>query len=481
MAVVKLEIKTRQPLADGRKFDHVGCYEQLDGTAHFAVDPAHRLNCAVTDIDLAERGRDGLVHFTADVRILAPADQGRGNHRLLFDVPNRGNRLALATFNGVPRPINPVGPTDAGNGFLMRHGYTVVWCGWQHDVPEAEGLMRIKVPEAQIDGCPVSGRLLVGFQPSKPSQVQLLSDRGHRPYPSDDLDNPNAVLMVRDGEEARPQTIPRESWSFARLEARRIVPDPNHVYLATGFEPGRIYEVIYTTTGAPVIGLGLLAARDIVSFLRLSNGADNPCAGDIQHAYAFGASQSGRFLRQLLYLGLNEDEAERTVFDGVLVHIAGGKRGGDFNMRFGQPSASLPSDPFYREEEREMLPLCAAEGIGVIPWSPQARGRLTRDWDYTSIRTETDDAHQRLFGRSVEADRKVVDRVAEVAKARGIPRAQVALAWLLAKPVITAPIVGATKLHHLDDALASVNVTLSADEITSLEAPYVPHAVVGFV
>ncbi len=228
MAVVRLEIKTRQPLADGRKFDHVGSYEQLDGTAHFAVDPAHRLNCAVTDIDLAERGRDGLVHFTADVRILAPADQARGNHRLLFDVPNRGNRLALATFNGVPRPINPAGPTDAGNGFLMRHGYTVVWCGWQHDVPEADGLMRIKVPEAQIDGRPVSGRLLVGFQPSKPSQVQLLSDRGHRPYPSDDLDNPNAVLLVRDGEEARPRTIPRESWSFARLEAGRIVPDPNH-------------------------------------------------------------------------------------------------------------------------------------------------------------------------------------------------------------------------------------------------------------
>jgi aryl-alcohol dehydrogenase-like predicted oxidoreductase len=135
----------------------------------------------------------------------------------------------------------------------------------------------------------------------------------------------------------------------------------------------------------------------------------------------------------------------------------------------------------YREEEREMLPLCVAEGIGVIPWSPQARGRLTRDWDYTSIRTETDDAHQRLFGKSEEADRRVVDRVAEVAAARGIPRAQVALAWLLSKPVITAPIVGATKLHHLDDALASVNVKLSADEITSLEQPYVPHRVVGFV
>jgi len=134
----------------------------------------------------------------------------------------------------------------------------------------------------------------------------------------------------------------------------------------------------------------------------------------------------------------------------------------------------------YREEEREMLPLCAAEGIGVIPWSPQARGKLTRDWKYTSIRTETDEAFGRLFAKTEDADRKVVDRVAQVAAARGIPRAQVALAWLLAKPVITAPIVGATKLQHLDDALASVRVRLSEDEMALLEEPYVPHAVVGF-
>ena len=134
----------------------------------------------------------------------------------------------------------------------------------------------------------------------------------------------------------------------------------------------------------------------------------------------------------------------------------------------------------YREEEREMLPLCAAEGIGVIPWSPQARGKLTRDWNYTSIRTETDEAFGRLFAKTEDADRKVVDRVAQVAAARGIPRAQVALAWLLAKPVITAPIVGATKLQHLDDALASVRVKLSEDEIALLEEPYIPHAVVGF-
>ncbi|MGA9014905.1 MAG: aldo/keto reductase [Acetobacteraceae bacterium] len=135
----------------------------------------------------------------------------------------------------------------------------------------------------------------------------------------------------------------------------------------------------------------------------------------------------------------------------------------------------------YREEEREMLPLCAAEGIGVIPWSPQARGRLTRDWSVTSIRSETDESVTRLFANTVEADKRVADRVAAVATARGVPRAQVALAWLLSKPVITAPIVGATKLQHLDDAIASVEVKLSEDEIAALEEPYVPHAVVGFV
>src|SRR5689334_1979949 len=134
----------------------------------------------------------------------------------------------------------------------------------------------------------------------------------------------------------------------------------------------------------------------------------------------------------------------------------------------------------YRAEEREMLLLCAAEGIGVIPWSPQARGKLTRDWNYTSIRTETDEAFGRLFAKTEDADRKVVDRVAQVAAARGIPRAQVALAWLLAKPEITAPIVGATKLQHLDDAVASVQIKLSAEEIALLEEPYIPHAVVGF-
>jgi aryl-alcohol dehydrogenase-like predicted oxidoreductase len=134
----------------------------------------------------------------------------------------------------------------------------------------------------------------------------------------------------------------------------------------------------------------------------------------------------------------------------------------------------------YREEEREMLPLCRAEGIGVIPWSPLARGRLTRDWDAASARSETDEFGRSLYAKTADADRKVVEAVREVAQARGVPRAQVALAWVLGKSEVAAPIVGATRLEHLDDAVAALALELSAEEVAALEAPYVPHAVVGF-
>ena len=133
----------------------------------------------------------------------------------------------------------------------------------------------------------------------------------------------------------------------------------------------------------------------------------------------------------------------------------------------------------YREEEREMLPLCRAEGIAVMPWSPMARGRLTRDWDQGSARAETDAFGRSLYAKTGEADRKVVEAVAAVAAGRGMPRAQVALAWVLQQPGITSPIVGATKLEHLDDAVAALSLRLSPEECAALEAPYVPHAVVG--
>jgi aryl-alcohol dehydrogenase-like predicted oxidoreductase len=133
-----------------------------------------------------------------------------------------------------------------------------------------------------------------------------------------------------------------------------------------------------------------------------------------------------------------------------------------------------------REEEREMLPLCADQGVGVIPWSPLARGRLTRDWSEQTERERTDDLMGPLYAKTLESDRAIVDQVAAIAARRGVPRAQVALAWLLSKPVISAPIVGATRVQHLDDAVAALSVKLDAEEIVALEAPYAPHAVVGF-
>jgi aryl-alcohol dehydrogenase-like predicted oxidoreductase len=134
----------------------------------------------------------------------------------------------------------------------------------------------------------------------------------------------------------------------------------------------------------------------------------------------------------------------------------------------------------YREEQREMLPLCRDQGVAVIPWSPMARGRLTRDWDTESSRAETDEFGRSLYANTADADRKVVEAVAAVAAARGVPRAQVALAWVLQQPGVTAPIVGATKVEHLDDAVAALTLKLAPEETAALEAPYVPHAVVGF-
>lgn len=134
----------------------------------------------------------------------------------------------------------------------------------------------------------------------------------------------------------------------------------------------------------------------------------------------------------------------------------------------------------YREEEREMLPLCQAENIGVIPWSPLARGRLTRDWEETSTRSETDEFGKMLYAATADADRLVVERVAAVAEKRGVPRAQVALAWVLQKAPVTAPIVGATKMHHLDDAVAALSIRLTQDEVSDMEAPYIPHPILGF-
>jgi hypothetical protein len=344
MAVTKLLITSRRPFAQEKAFGQVGPYEQLDGTVYFAVDPNHAANRLITDLKLAPRDGSGLVHFSADWRLLRPSEPRRGNRRVLFDILNRGRGPVLRNLNNAP-DVAPNEPLDPGNGFLMRRGYTVAWCGWQHDVPDAPGLLRLRAPEAVTAEGPISGKIAVIFMPDAPTRVQYLADRIHRAYPTHHLEDPEAMLTEQDHEDAPERIVPRDQWCFARLENGWVVPDAAHVYMESGFQPGKVYQVIYTTTGAPIGGCGLLATRDLGSFLKYGTaGQGNPCAGEVEYAYSFGVSQSGRFLRHFLYLGLNLDEQDRTVFDALMPHVAGGKHG-EFNHRFAQPSSQASRSP----------------------------------------------------------------------------------------------------------------------------------------
>ena len=338
MAVVKLDITQRQPFAAGESFDPAGPYEFLQGTAHFAVDPLHPRSAAITDLELAPREPDGTVAFSADFAMLQPAAAGRGNRRMFFDVMNRGRKTVMPRFNDAPDIVDHTLPPQPGNGFLMRRGYTVVWCGWQADVPPTPGLMGLHAPEALGPQGPLQGRILSQFQVNEPTPMLMLSDRDHTPHPAADVNETGALLQVRDHPNAPASEIPRAAWSFVQADGDTT---PNYVHLHAGFEPGRIYQLVYTTRGSRIVGLGLAAVRDIASFLKHGSADDgNPCAGRLDYAYAFGASQSGRFLRQMLYHGLVEDEAGRLALDGVIPHVAGAMRG-EFNLRFGQPSKDV--------------------------------------------------------------------------------------------------------------------------------------------
>lgn len=348
MPVTAFEIRLRRPLAGGRPFGQVGPYEELKGRLRLAVDPGSPSSARITDLALAPRGTDGRVAFEAGVSILLPVDGARGNGRLLLDVVNRGNAVSVPNFNRATRPVfgpdsDPDPPVDTGDGFLMRHGWAVVSCGWQGDVPRLPGLLRLEGPEAlDAAGRRLTGRVYLQLQTGRPVTHLLLSDRGHVPYPAADPDEPGALLLVRDQPDAEPAVVPRACWGFGRVEGGRIVPDPTHAWLTGGFEKGRLYQVVYTAVGAPVRGLGPAALRDCVSWLRYATAAEgNPLAGRVRRAYAYGRSQTGRLLRAMIWDDLLVDEAGREVLDGVIANVAGGMRG-EFNDRFGQNSKDRP-------------------------------------------------------------------------------------------------------------------------------------------
>jgi len=346
MSVTRFEIRTREPLDGGAPFGDTGPYERLDGVMHFAVDPADPANARIVDLDHAARDDQGRVAFEADVTLLQPIDAARANGRLLADVPNRGGRTFVA-YNLAARDARHPDDIPSGDGFLMKHGWTIASIGWQWDVVRSTGLMGLDAPVALEDGHPIEGWVCITQQLNAAAPEILLSDRAHQPYEVADLDQADARLLVRDYPDAPRREIDRARWRFARVEDGRVVPDRAHVALEGGFEPGRYYEVIYRTRTSPVVGAGLLAFRDAAAFLRYSTAAENPAAGRIAHAFALGISQSGRFLRTFLQHDLNLDESGRTVFDGFHIHIAGG-RGGEFNHRYGQPSVTAPYGVGYR-------------------------------------------------------------------------------------------------------------------------------------
>ena len=328
--IVKFEIlKVESPAFEGRTFGAVGTYDRIVARATIAVAPDDIHNQVIVDLDRAPRNAQGQVEATTDVEILRPTVATNGNRTLFYEVLNRGSKLGLALFNDIPAVTNDlIKAADAGNGFLMNRGYTVVWSGWQGDIIPGSGRMTFSPPIAP--GVTGLAREDFIFDHTDNPAIGTLS------YPAADLDPVNAKISVRE-READPRTSPTGLGVAFENPTRISVKRPE------GFDAGAIYELIYIARDPKVMGLGFVATRDVVSFLRNEaadgSGTANPLTGRIDRAIGFGLSQSGRYLHDYLYLGFNADEAGRTVFEGLMPHISGGKKTFT-NYRFSQPGRS---------------------------------------------------------------------------------------------------------------------------------------------
>ncbi|MBK5295039.1 MAG: hypothetical protein JJE04_25605 [Acidobacteriia bacterium] len=333
-AVKSIHVIERSDVLEGKSIGTPGPYERIIAKVHFTVDPNLAPNKIIHDLALAPRNSEGLVEFAADLYVLKPRDPAKGNGAVLFEVSNRGRKGTLTMFNDVSSPLDPRSEKDFGDLFLLQQGYMLAWLGWQFDVPDQPELLRLFTPIATNGGTPITGVTRSEFVPDSKVTEFSLADRNHIAYAVLNPDDPATALTVRDRCDSARTTLPRQSWNFS--------PDRRRVTMSSGFEPGKIYEVVYTTKDPVVAGLGPAAVRDFISFLKYGSSASALAVlGDqrrfIKRAIGFGTSQSGRFLRTFLYYGFNRDEENRKVFDGVWAHVAGGGRG-SFNHRFAQPS-----------------------------------------------------------------------------------------------------------------------------------------------
>jgi Alpha/beta hydrolase domain len=351
--ITEIKIDTVEPFAEGQPFGEAGSYERVRGTAKGELDPQSPQNQPIVDLDKAPRNARGLVEYETDFFMLRPLDPGRGNGVIFYEVNNRGRKALLARVDEAPPNNNdPRTILDAGLGFSLGRGYTIVWSGWDPDAPKANGGITARFPVATEDGKQIVRRIReefhFGTRNSASPELAKLN------YPAATLDTTMARLTMRAREGDARTEIPASSWSFENSRAIRLTP------AGRKFEPIAIYELWYDAAAPKVVGMGFAATRDIVSFLRYDRadpkGTANPALGGggdnarPRHALMFGISQSGRFVRSFIELGMNKDESGRRVFDGALAHTAGA--GKVFaNTAFAEPTrtATQNEDRFYPE------------------------------------------------------------------------------------------------------------------------------------
>ena len=342
-AVVRFEVTRREPFANGESFGSTGRYERIIGRVHFAIDPNRRQNAEIVDLSLAPRNSRGEVEFWADLFILAPIDPAKGNGALLYDVNNRGNKLALGSFNSAGGN-DPSTREHAGDGFLMQHGYTIVWSGWDGELLPGGDRLRLMATVAKSGTEPITGMVRCEFVPSPNTKRMVVNWANHGSYRPTETGLRQATLTIRPRPSSPRVVMPRDQWTMLVTDVSSDSPTqlPNiEVEIPAGMQTGAIYELIYEAANPLVMGVGFAAVRDLIAALKSGEGDANPMLNHgqpvIRRAHGFGVSQSGRFLREFVYSGFNEDEQGRKVFDGLIPHVAGGGLG-SFNHRFAQPT-----------------------------------------------------------------------------------------------------------------------------------------------
>ncbi len=314
-AVRHVDVTARGDLLGGKRFGTVGSYEKIIARVHFALDPANAHNRVIVDLDRAPRNK-GRVELWADVVVLRPKERGRGNGALLVDLPNRGGPLSWRGTIANESEIDT---------WYLHQGYTLASIGWQFDVRDAPDRLRLAAPVAHGIAGRVRSDFVVIERSNEHTVAHVIQDSiGGAGYPVSDLAAPDAILTERDAQLGARRTIPRQRWRFT---------DGRTLHFDDGFVPGKIYEVIYTASDPAVVGTGLAAVRDFTDYCKHDSNAIAPAS----RAYGIGISQTGRFLRHLVYQGFNASESGARVFDGLLVYVAGAGRG-SFNHRFAQPS-----------------------------------------------------------------------------------------------------------------------------------------------